>query len=254
MAKSPEDFGPGVKTGCQLTCTKVSSGQEIVLYFAENTAKVIKSILFRIYDLNGEEIIMSKNWKTMLVTMAWDGKEPQVKQVPLAGLFTNGFDYLREIRSLNAGVKMRTCTTYGYRASEIKTHDWLAYLFYDMPFWKSAKITIKRIPGVSRGLICTKITTKPLDIKAYNPQLTGYFSVQLQQQDFGIAHNNLIFKLEEQWGHVVAINFFLRNTMIGYTHENDVIIEIDQTNVPTIFGTGNQKRDHRIHSEAGRTV
>ena len=207
MAKSPEVFGPGMRLGCQLTCQKVASGQEIVIFSAKNVAQVIQSILFRVYDVR-ERAIMTSNWKTMLITMAWDGKGPQVRQIPLAGLFTNGFDYLREVRSLNAGVKMKTCQSKGHRVSEMKERDWLAYLFYDMPFWKSAKITIKRMAGLTHGIICTKITTKPLDNKQYNPRMTGYFSAQLHQQDFGI------------------------------TQENDVIVEIEETNAPTVSGTG----------------
>ena len=237
MVNSPEDYGPGLKTGCQLTCRRVASGEEIVIYSAENAAQVIQSILFRLYDVKSKAVT-SKNWKTMLITMTWDGKEPQVKEIPLAGIFTNGFDYLREVRSLNAGVKMKTCSSHGHRANEMKARDWLAFLFYDMPFWKSAKVTIKRLPGLLNGIICTQFTTKPLDMNQYNPRLTGYFSAQLQQQIFWITHNKIMLKLENEWGHVVALNFFLRNTLVAYTQENDVIIEIDQANVPTISGTG----------------
>jgi hypothetical protein len=237
MAKSPEDFGPGLKSGCHLTCERIVSGRETVIYSVENAAQVIQSILFRVYDVKGKAI-MSENWKTMLITMTWDGREPQVKEIPLAGLFTNGFDYLREVRSLNAGVKMKTCTSHGHRVNEMKARDWLAFLFYDMPFWKSAKITIKRMPGIENGIICTQITSKPLDMNQYNPRLTGYFSAQLHQQVFGINYNKIMFKIENEWGHVVALNFFLRNTLVAYTQEIDVIIEIDQANVPTISGTG----------------
>ena len=237
MAESPEVFGPGMKTSCHLSCRKVSSGQEIVIFSAENRAGIIQSILFRAYDLQ-DKLSISHNWKTMLVSMTWDGKEPQVKEIPLAGFFTNGFDYLREVRSLNAGVKMRTCTPHGEHASEMDARDWLAYLFYDMPFWSSAKITVKRVSGIADGVICTKIATKPLNNQQYNPRLTGYFSAQLNQQAFETTRHKILLKLENQWGHVVALNFFLRNSVIPDTQEYDVIIELDQANAPTVSGTG----------------
>ena len=237
MARSPEVYGLGKKTSCQLTCQKVSSGQEIVIYSAKNTPRVVQSIFFRVYDVR-KKTIMSTDWKTMLISMTWDGKAPQVKEIPLAGFFTNGFDYVREVRSLNAGVRLRTCDMGGDHASKMKARDWLAYLSYDMPFWSSAKITIKRVPGIVDGVICTNITTKPLDINEYNPRLTGYFSAQLNQQAFGTKHNKILLKLENQWGHVVALNFFLKNTKVPDTQEYDVIIELDQANAPTISGTG----------------
>ena len=247
MAKSPEIYGPGMKLGCKLTCQKLSSGNTVEIYSAMNAAKVVQSLLFRVYDIKEGKPVFSENWKRVLITMTWDGKQPQVKEIPLAGLFTVGLDYLREVRSLTAGFKKRTCDMQGDRSSDAAPHDWLAFLLYEMPFWKSAKIVVKIPADQPPAMICTHVSTKELSLDKYHPLLTGYFSAQLNQQNFDRKHHKTIFRVQNQWGHVVAINYFMNNYKVSSTHELDIIIETDDANVPVLSGTGFEDFFHYFH-------
>ena len=246
MANSPEKYSPSVRSKCKLTCQKVQPGNDVVIYTAQN-ANVIQSLRLRLYDIQKGKLVISKNWRRTLITMRWDGKNPQVKEIPLAGLFITGLDFIREVKSLTTGLRNMMCDVQGERASEVTPNDWTAYLFYEMPFWKSAKITVKISNGYESAIICTQISAKKLNIEKDHPQLTGYFSAQLRQQGFDYAHHKTILHLENQWGHVVAINFFLRNDKIASTHELDVVIETDEANVPVFSGTGLEDFFHYVH-------
>ena len=90
MATAPEQYGPGMKTKCQLTCQNIPAGGEVTLFSAKETAKVIKSLLFRAYDQVEGKFVVSKHWEGMLLTMTWDGKAAQVKDIPLALPFFDG--------------------------------------------------------------------------------------------------------------------------------------------------------------------
>ncbi len=247
MAKSPEKHAPGIRSDCKLTCKKVVSGRKVVLYDAQNSAKVIQSLFLRLYDIKNGKLNTSSNWKRMLITMTWDGKDPQVKEIPLAGLFITGLDFIREVKSLTTGLRVMTCDIQGDHASDIAQNDWTAYLFYEMPFWKSAKITVEIPNGYESAIFCFQISTKDLIVSKYHPRLTGYFSAQLHQQGFDLTHHKTILHLKDQWGHVVALNFFLRNIMVPSTHELDVIIETDEANVPVFSGTGLEDFFHYVH-------
>ena len=120
MATSPEKYGPGLKSRCKLFCQEIPSGGEIVIYSAANVAKVIQSMIFRIYDKKEGGFVISKNWRRILITMTWDGKEPQVREIPLAGFIISGLDYLREVRGLTAGLGKMTCDIDGRHASKLK--------------------------------------------------------------------------------------------------------------------------------------
>ena len=246
MAKSPEKYGPGVRSECKLVCQKVKPGKEVLIYTAEN-AKIIQSMRFRVYDIQKGKPVISKNWKKTLITMGWDGKYPQVKEIPLAGLFVTGLDFIREVKGLAAGLRNMTCDVQGEHAYKITPDDWTAYLFYEMPFWKTANITVKIPIGYESALICSHISAKKLNVEKYHPRLTGYFSAQLLQQGFDYQHHKTILHLENQWGHVVGINLFLRNDKIASTHELDVIIETDEANVPVFSGTGLEDFFHYVH-------
>ena len=246
MAKSPEIYGPGMKSGCKLNCQKLSSGGTVQIYSA-NVAKVIQSLLFRVYDIERETPVVSKNWKRALITMTWDGKEPQVNEIPLAGLFISGMEFLREVRSITAGFKKTTCDMHGDRSGDVEPRDWLAFLLYEMPFWKSAKITIRIPADQPPAMICSHVSTKELNLDKYHPLLTGYFSAQLNQQALDSWHYKTILRLENQWGQVVAINHFMNTYSVDLVHELDIIIETDDANLPVYSGTGFEDFYHYFH-------
>ena len=59
-------------------------------FSVEDSAKVIQALLFRAYDQVEGKFVVSKHWEGVLLTMTWDGKAAQVKDIPLACLFFNG--------------------------------------------------------------------------------------------------------------------------------------------------------------------
>ena len=249
MTKSSEIYGPGMKSGCRLTCRMVLPEEGVLIFSAKNVAKVIQSLLFRVYDIKNGRPVISENWKRVLLTIAWDDKHPQVKEIPLAGIFNVGLDFLREIQSATAGFKNTTCSVKGNYVNEIPSRDWLAFLLYEMPFWKSAEITLKIPKGYESALVCSGISMKELDMEKYHPSLTGYFSAQLNQQSFDLYHHKTLFHVENQWGHVVAINYFMHNKGggSGKTQELDIIIETDGSKVPVYSGSGIEDFFHYIH-------
>ena len=249
MIRSPEIYGAGLRSGCKLTCRVVSPGLDVLIFRARNVAKVIQSLFFRVYDIKNGKPVMSKNWKKVLITMTWDGKYPQVKEIPLFGIFNVGLDYLREVQSATAGFKNTTCSVEGNYQHDIPASDWLAFLLYEMPFWQSAEITVKIPKGYESALICSGVTIKELGMDKYHPSLTGYFSAQLNQQGFDLKHHKTVFHVENQWGHVVAVNYLMRNKGAGSgrTQELDIIIETEGSNVPVYSGSGVEDFFHYIH-------
>ena len=85
----------------------------MTLFSVEDTAKVIQSLLFRVYVQVEGKFVVSKHWERMLLTMTWDGRAAQVKDIPLACLFTSGFGYLREANSLMEGMRNKRCAVRG---------------------------------------------------------------------------------------------------------------------------------------------
>ena len=229
-----------MKTKCQLTCQNIPAGGEVTLFSVEDTAKVIQSLLFRAYDQVEGKFVVSKHWERMLLTMTWDGRAAQVKDIPLACIFTSGLGYLHEANSLLAGMRNKRCAVRGEGISipDDQKPDWVAYLFYEMPFWKSARITVKRPREFGPAVICTQVTAKELNTAEYNPRLTGYFSAQLNQYAYSDVVRKTILEVENEWGHVVAINLFINNVRYRRTKELDVIIETDNATAPIISGTG----------------
>jgi hypothetical protein len=239
MASAPENYAPGMASNCELTCHNVGPGQEVTI-FSVDVGQVIQSLLLRIYDVDGDrgKYAISDHWERILITMTWDGRESQVKDIPLAGLFTVGTGYLREVNALMAGMRKKKCTSRanGINLSGLEELDWLAHLYYEMPFWKSARILIRRMRGFGSALVCAQINTKQMDTMEYNPHLTGYFSAQLNRyESTGFKHKTLLH-VENEWGHVVAINL-LANAH-GGCEENDVIVETDNATAPVFSGTG----------------
>ncbi|CAB3996044.1 Hypothetical predicted protein [Paramuricea clavata] len=70
----------------------------------------------------------------------------------------------------------------------------------------------------------------------YNPRLTGYFIAQLNRYESVAMRHNTLLHVQNEWGHVVAINLFV-NAPGGFG-ENDVIIETENAIAPVISGTG----------------
>ena len=236
MANAPENYTPGLASNCELTCYNIRPGEELMIFSAD-AGQVIQSMLLRIYDEERGNYVISNHWERILITMTWDRRESQVKEIPLAALFTVGIGYLRDVNALMAGMRKRKCST--STNGDIKglaELDWLAYLYYEMPFWTSARIVVKRPRGFGSAVVCTQINTKQIDITEYNPRLTGYFSAQLNRYESISKSHKTLLHVENEWGHVVAINL-IANAQ-GGSEENDIIIETNNATAPIISGTG----------------
>ena len=237
MAMSPGNYVPGMSSECNLMCHVVDSGQEITIFSVDNEPQVIQSLLFRVYDKKEGLYTISNHWERILVTMTWDERKSQVNDIPLAGFFAAGIGYIRQVNGLMAGIHKKKCTSNGKgHSSEFEVLDWVGYLYYEMPFWKSARIVIKRPQGFGSAVVCTQINTKKMNIRSYNPRLTGYFSVQLNRYDFNNLNLKRILHVDNEWGHVVAINMIGNFPPAG--EELDIIIETDNAIAPVISGTG----------------
>ena len=226
------------------------SGQEVTIFSVDNEPQVIQSLLFRLYDNEKGKYIISNHWERILVTMTWDERKSQVNEIPLAGFFAAGIGYIRQVNGLMAGIHKMKCTSKGKgHSSEFEVLDWVGYLYYEMPFWKSARIVIKRPQGFGSAVVCTQINTKKMNIRSYNPRLTGYFSVQLNRHEITNEKLKRIFHVDNEWGYVVAINIL--GNFPSYGEELDVIIETDNASAPMISGTGLEDYFGYIHHFQG---
>lgn len=179
MANDPEKFAPGLERECSLFYQRVKPGEDIVLFEANNGSYIIHSLRLRVYDMLNGQTVISQNWMRILITMIWDKKEPQVKDIPLAGIFNTGLDY--QVKSLTTGLRNMSCELMGAESYRMKTFDWTAYLYYEMPFWTSAKISVGIPVGYKPTVICSQFSVKELNFKKYHRELTGYFSAQVTQ-------------------------------------------------------------------------
>lgn len=231
----------GMTSSCTLTCYNIPEGGEATIFSAEHSSGVIQSLVFRIYDSPNLTAKVSEHWERFLLTMTWDGaSSAQVNNVPLAAFFNTGFGHIRESNSLLAGLNKKSCAVHGKGISipDDRKAQWLAYIYYEMPFWNSARIVAKRTHSFGAAVICAEIRTKELKISEYKPRLTGYFSAQFNEYVYEQATHHTMFKVDDEWGHVVAVHALLGTVGYNRLQELDIIVEIDGSNAPSVSGTG----------------
>ena len=90
------------------------------------------------------------------------------------------------------------------------------------------------------------MTTKELNTVEYNPRITGYFQCAVES----IQGHRTMLKVENEWGHVVAVNVFLEKVQAYRTRtiEQDIIIEVGDAQAPVMSGTGFEDFFGHVHS------
>ena len=76
----------------------------------------------------------------------------------------------------------------------------------------------------------------------YNPRITGYLQCAVNQYDNHKPGHRTMLKVENEWGHVVAVNVFLEKVQAYRTRtiEQDIIIEVGDAQARSCRGLGSR--------------
>ena len=231
LSRTATITGPamGEENACILTCHKVVNGSETVIFKARYSG-VIQGLLLRVY--NPATLELERDWNQMLVTIRWDGEEkPQIDRIPLGLFIGSAQGFLNPMDAVISGLKIYKCIA-SYKRS-LPNEDFTGYIFYPMPFWKSAEISLSVAPQIRESIACFSIDVVR---NPYKVQDTGYFqtamTVHTSASPFLKMHLNTT-----GWGHMVGIHHNL-NHVNKNVMENDPFIHIDGSSGPIVMGTG----------------
>ena len=233
---------------CSLNCVNISSQSSIVISRI-NSPGVIFS--FRIQVTEDSKVPF--DWNSLVLSMHFD-RTPnvQVHEIPLGVLFSasqpNG-QSLNDFNGASIGRKKLRClkrftNENGSSYVEVNT-DWVGYISLPMPFWKSAKVSLKNLDSSRRFIVCVEMVLMP---NMYISETTGYFSMQTNQYTGGAHERKDIFSVQNAWGHLVGliseITNLLPSLMLSKNHgvrdhiEADILFFIDGLKAASMAGSG----------------
>ena len=119
------------------------------------------------------------------------------------------------------------------------------YIYFPMPFWRNAKITLEGTESIDTSLlVCYQVTTEP---NFYDSKTAAYFHVNRNYYGAGVEGWREILSLSNSWGHIVGLmsdTDNLRANRDGDLSErwaalqSDMLLYIDESKSATMLGTG----------------
>lgn len=160
-------------------------------------------------------------WRTLVIRMYWDGEETPSVETPLGDFFCNGWCERSNVTSVLIAVNP---------AGGMNS-------YWQMPFRKSAKITIENLDDEEAGLYY-QITYALTDIS----EDMGYFHIQWRRSNplpYKEVHT-IIDGIKGQ-GHYVGTYFAWGVNNTGWWGEGEIKFYLDgDKEFPTICGTGTE--------------
>ena len=244
--RKPEE-NPSIGKECTLQCVNISAQSKVVLYSIKYPG-VIGSFRIQITENNKVPF----DWNSLTLSMHFDGtRDLQVQDIPMGVLFgasqPDG-QRLNDFNGASIGRKRLKCTTsskYDNESSFKSKNDWVGYIYFPMPFWSSAKISLKNLHSSQQYRVCAQAVVLT---NLYTLQTTGYFSMQSRQYiDDGKGWKDIL-SVQNSWGHVVGLigefSNLLPSLLVAGRHphrgavEADILMYIDGSKAASVIGSG----------------
>lgn len=178
-----------------------------IILFSHRQPAVVSSIFITIKDSSNEQVL--NDWSQVLININFDDNEDyQVRKVPLGKIFLAD-GQLNDFKGVAFGRRIKSCS--GFTGM-------LGYLYFPMPFWKSALITLEGTKFLKKTLyVCYDIRTRP---NFYDPESTGYFYMK---DSYYIGNNRKrmeFLNLNDVSGHIVGFTMDVDNLQGDRTATN----------------------------------
>jgi len=226
---SPENFtGEKGKGGMAIEGTGKQAARELGRGWKISPSVKIKSgETFTLGEINGSGAIQhiwmtpTGHWRYLILRMYWDGEASPSVEVPVGDFFACGWNQYAQVSSL------AVCVNPGSAFNS----------YWEMPFRKSAKLTIENI-GEEEVAVYYQIDYTLTDI----PEDAAYFHAQFRRQN-PLPYEDVYTILDnvKGWGHYVGTYMAWGVNNTGWWGEGEIKFFIDgDTDFPTICGTGTE--------------
>ncbi|CAD5116152.1 DgyrCDS5074 [Dimorphilus gyrociliatus] len=203
LFEQPENYGPAYHSECSLKCLIMSRDSHVIL-FSHRQAAVISSIFITVKDSSSDRTIT--DWSQIFMNINFDDKEEyQIKKIPLGKIFLAD-GQLNDFKGIAFGRRSKSCS------GQTKM---FGYLYFPMPFWKSAVITLEGSEFLKKTIsVCYDIKTRE---NFYDEATTGYFHMA-DKYFIGDNHKRRKFlDLNNLSGHIVGITLGIDNLKADQT-------------------------------------
>lgn len=161
------------------------------------------------------------HWRYLILRMYWDGETTPSVEVPVGDFFACGWNQYAQVSSLAVTVNPGSAFN----------------SYWEMPFRKSAKLTIENIGG-DDATVYYQIDYTLTDI----PSDAAYFHAQFRRSN-PLAYKDVYTILDgvKGWGHYVGTYMAWGVNNTGWWGEGEIKFYIDgDKQFPTICGTGTE--------------
>ena len=151
---------------------------------------------------------------------------------------------MNELRGASMGRRKRTCS-YSDGLLDLPATTMTSYLYYPMPFWRNALITVEGSTSVDTSLlVCYKVT---LVENHYKEEETAYFHASKTMYTDQVDGYRNILQLNNAWGHIVGLQMEVENLKAQRdvplnqrwaALQADMLIYTDGAKSATVLGTG----------------
>ncbi len=160
-------------------------------------------------------------WRALIFRIYWDDEETPSVEVPIGDFFCNGWGERANLTSLAVCVNPAG----GFNS------------YWEMPFRKSARITLENIADVEVRGFYYQINYALTDV----PEDAAYFHAQWRRSN-PLAYKDVHTILEgvEGWGHYVGTYLAWQVNNNGWWGEGEIKFYMDGDKWPTVCGTGTE--------------
>jgi len=226
---SPENFtGEKGKAGMAVEGTGKNAAKDLGQGWKISPSVRIKSKeTFLLGEINGSGAIQhiwmtpTGHWRYLILRMYWDGETTPSVEVPVGDFFASGWNSYAQLTSL------AVCVNPGSAFNS----------YWEMPFRKSAKLTIENI-GEDDATVYYQIDYTLTDV----PSDAAYFHAQFRRQN-PLAYKDVYTILDnvKGWGHYVGTYMAWGVNNVGWWGEGEIKFFMDgDKDFPTICGTGTE--------------
>ena len=226
---SPENFtGEKGKGGMALEGTGKQAGRDLGQGWKISPSVRIKpKETFVLGEIKGSGAIQhiwltpTGHWRYLILRMYWDGETTPSVEVPVGDFFACGWNQYAQVSSLAVAVNPGSAFN----------------SYWEMPFRKSAKLTIENI-GEDEATVYYQIDYTLTDVR----NDAGYFHAQFRRTN-PLPYQEVYTILDgvKGWGHYVGTYMAWGVNNTGWWGEGEIKFYIDgDKDFPTICGTGTE--------------
>lgn len=259
LLRQPGEHGPDRGERCLLKCVDFAGGRDDHLVYERRGSGVISALKVRVFDnVTG---LLLPDWTSLLLTAYFDDSaQPQIDHVPLGSLF-GATASLNEFIGAAVGRGRKFCA-YENARLDLPSTAVTGYLYFPMPFWRSAKFYVSSARGAKTQLMCAQFSVVG---NYYAEESTAYFHAAKTYYTDDVSGWRNVLAVNNSWGSVVALFLdvdnlrAVRNVPLSSRWaalQADAVLYIDGARSASVLGTGLEDYFSYSHgfAEAGNTT